>query len=86
MNDNTNSYLNNLKRLGFKTFSDFWSEEYDAYSESIRIRYIEQLLIQISAWTTEELSNKLLAMEEILIHNLNIFKELNYKKLTDVFG
>jgi hypothetical protein len=81
-----NSYLNNLKRLGFKTFSDFWSEEYDAYSESIRIRYIEQLLIQISAWTTEELSNKLLAMEEILIHNLNIFKELNYKKLTDVFG
>ena len=80
------NYLNNLKRLGFKTFEDFWSEEYDLYREADRIHSIEPLLIQISAWTTEELSNKLLDMDAILTHNFNTFNNLNYKKLIEVFG
>ena len=72
--------------MGFKTFEDFWSEEYDLYREADRIHSIEPLLIQISAWTTEELSNKLLDMDAILTHNFNTFNNLNYKKLIEVFG
>jgi hypothetical protein len=80
------NYLDNLRRLGFKTFNNFWSEEYDLHSEANRIHNIEQLLVQISAWTSDELSNKLLDMDAILTHNFNTFSNLNYKKLIEVFG
>jgi hypothetical protein len=82
-NDN---YLDNLKRLGFKTFDKFWSEEYDCYKEADRISSIKKVLAEIAHWPTKTLSEQLLAMQPILEHNLTVFKELNYSKISKVFG
>jgi hypothetical protein len=79
------NYLNNLKRLGFKTFEDFWSEEYDLFKEADRIKQIEKVLAYIAKWSAEQLSDQLLAMQPILDHNLAVFKELNYNKISKAF-
>ena len=79
-------YLNNLKRLGFKTFDNFWDEEYDHCAEADRINKIAPLLQSIASWSVEELSERLQSMESILDYNLNIFKELSYKKIGLAFG
>jgi hypothetical protein len=80
------NYLKNLKRLGFKTFNTFWSEEYDMWDGANRIRKIEELLSHISQWSIEELENKLTNMEEILEHNLATFKKLDFNKINEVFN
>ena len=82
----TPNYLNNLKRLGFKTFNNYWAEEYDIHKEGNRINKIKLILQEISSWTLDELSNKLQDMESILDHNLTVFKELTYDKINTTFS
>lgn len=77
-------YLKNLKLLGFKTFDNFWSEDYDNYAETDRIKSIEKLLCIIASW--KDLQEKLLAMQEILNHNYLTFLNLKSDTLTKVFG
>jgi hypothetical protein len=80
------NYLNNLKRLGFKTFDNYWDEEYDIHKEVNRIDKIKLILQEISSWALDELSNKLQDMESTLDHNLTVFKELTYDKINTTFG
>lgn len=79
------NYLLNLRKLGFKTFDTMWNEDYDQLSCDQRILKIHSVLEQISSWSLEELSNKLAQMNSILEHNLLTFKQLNYKKISEVF-
>lgn len=72
------NFLANFKRLGFRTFSQWWDESYDLYSGQDRIRQVEKILELISSWTLEELSVKLLEMREVLDHNYNVFVSLDY--------
>jgi hypothetical protein len=80
------NYLNNLKRLGFKTFDNYWDEEYDIHKEVNRIDKIKLILQEISSWALDELSNKLQDMESDLDHNLTVFKELTHDKINTTFG
>jgi hypothetical protein len=72
------NFLANFKRLGFKTFDQWWDESYDLYSGQDRIKQVERILEVIATWTLEELSVKLLEMHEVLEHNYNVFRSLNY--------
>jgi hypothetical protein len=78
-------YLANLRRLGFKTFGEFWSEEYDTYSGQDRIKQIEKILSIISSWPIETLHTKLSDMQSILDHNYQTFMKLTYNIIQTEF-
>jgi hypothetical protein len=78
-------YLQNLRRLGFKTFNDYWDENYDDYCEGDRIRMIEQVLKTISLWTVQELHNSLIDMQSILDHNYYTFRNLTNQQIQLAF-
>jgi hypothetical protein len=77
------NFLANFKRLGFKTFSQWWDESYDLYNSQDRIQQVEKILEIIAGWTTGELSSKLLEMQEILDHNYNVFRSLDYSVIKE---
>lgn len=79
------NYLSNLKRLGFKTFEDFWPEEYDLLAEVDRIYAIQTILETISKYSIEELHKKLIDMQKILDHNYDTFIKLSPQKISQVF-
>lgn len=76
------NYLANLRKLGFKTFDTFWSEEYDHYGQTDRIHKIESLLAGI---VTMDTSESLTKMKDLLDHNYDVFEKLNQFKLREVF-
>jgi len=78
-------FLQNLKRLGFKTFNDFWDEGYDEYPPTQRILEIEKLLKTISQWDLETCSTKLNEMNDILDHNYQTLISLTYNQIQEVF-
>lgn len=79
------NYLANLRKLGFKTFDTFWSEEYDLSGIHNRINQIEKILSIISNWPIETLQSKLNDMQDILEHNYQTFLELTHKQITKEF-
>jgi hypothetical protein len=79
------NYLQNLQKLGFKTFNHWWSEEYDMYSEADRIQKISQILKTISFWSVDELQAKLVNMQDTLDHNYKTFINLSPEQLLAVF-
>lgn len=79
-------YLKNLRRLGFKTFDVWWSEEYDMYGNKNRIKKIEKLLATLAGLTTKDLERILNEMREVLEHNYKIFNALSYSDITRNFG
>ena len=78
-------FLTNLKRLGFKTFDNWWDEGYDDYSPKDRIKEIEKILETISKWSVDDLHATLEEMKSVLDHNYEIFQSLTYQKIKDVF-
>ena len=62
-------YLENLKRIGFKTFSQWWDETYDDYSGYARIEKIKQVVNEICSWNNAKLHTVLTEMLEVLAHN-----------------
>jgi hypothetical protein len=83
---NPNS-LKKLKELGFKTFDKWWDESYD---EEIRFEHrlekIMKILTDISLKTDEELVTMLNEMEDILVHNYNVFIGTNNEYFYKTFS
>lgn len=80
------NYLHNLRKLGFKTFNDFWSENYDYHSENSRILEIQKILEIISNYNVDQLHKILADMKELLDYNYQIFASLTPQKIQGVFG
>jgi hypothetical protein len=78
-------YLSNLKKLGFKTFSDYWSEDYDNHDKLYRVQEIEKILVQLSDKSISELEIMYNHMLPILEHNKNLLTEITEKKFYDQF-
>lgn len=72
--------LEYLRQMGFETFSDFWSEDYDGYSEKDRYLKILELIKDLDQLPIEELDHMYQKMQPILEHNLNLLKTQSYKK------
>jgi len=67
-------HLGYLKELGFKTFDQFWSEEYDSIADiESRTDAILNILDTLSKKSTTELQDMLSAMTPILQHNYDHF-------------
>lgn len=66
------NFLRNLKKLGYKTFDRWWSEEYDMYGEQLRIYKIQEVIKQISSWSIEKIQTINEEMQPTLKHNRDI--------------
>jgi len=73
------NYLDNLKKLGFKTFNQWWDESYDQLEGSNRIEKIKILLTQIMSWPQEKMQQVLIEMEKVLEHNRTLYLETTYE-------
>jgi hypothetical protein len=78
-------FLTNLKKLGFKTFDKWWDEGYDDYAPQQRIKEIEKILEKISSWPLSRLQQTLLEMQQTLDHNYQVFQNLTYDQINQVF-
>jgi hypothetical protein len=74
------NHLDYLHQLGFKTFSNFWSEEYDAFDQQVRYSKILELIDNLSKKTNQELQDMYMSMQDILDHNYNLLMSQSYKK------
>lgn len=76
-------YLAYLRQLGFRTFADFWSEDYDGYSGQQRYEHILALIDQLAAKSLTELESMYWDMQYTLDHNYNLLMSNGYaKKIT----
>jgi hypothetical protein len=78
-------HLQNLKKLGFRTFSEFWDEGYDDCGMQNRVNAIIKLIEQISTYSQQQLNETLIAMQPILDHNYNVFMTLTHQKIQQAF-
>lgn len=78
-------FLLNLKKLGFKTFDIWWSEEYDDYGEQDRIVHIKKIIDWIMSLSTSDLRNMYSEMLPILEHNKNLMMELTPETIENIF-
>jgi hypothetical protein len=78
--------LNNLKKIGFKTFEEFWDEGYHEDHPRDRIKGIKQVLKTISDLPRDEIVWMYRNMNHIIEHNYEIFMNFTHndlQRLTD---
>lgn len=72
-----------LRQMGFKTFHDFWNEDYDGYEGSDRYQKILDLIDVLANKSNNELIEIYYAMKPILDHNYNLLVNQTYgRKIT----
>lgn len=71
-------YLCYLRQMGFRTFSDFWDEDYDGYEGRERYLRILQLIDNIAKKSTSELNDMYCSMQYTLDHNYNLLQTQSY--------
>lgn len=71
-------YLAYLRQMGFRTFSDFWSEDYDGYEGGDRLKRIFKLIDQLAAMTSSELEKMYWDMQYSLEHNYQLLQSQSY--------
>jgi len=75
-------FLKKLKKLGYKTFSDFWDESYDLIEDGDdRFKVIKSVITKLNSLSIKELEEMYVKMLPILRHNQRINKEWYYKNL-----
>jgi len=62
-------YLCYLRQMGFRTFSDFWNEDYDGYEGVERYKRILTLIDNLSKKSVEQLQSMYYDMQYTLEHN-----------------
>lgn len=76
----------NIKSLGFRTFNDFWNEEYDTITDpELRLIAIFDIIKKICNYSVNELQSLCIEMENVLNYNfqyyINDFKNTEIQKL-----
>ena len=66
------NYLDYLHQMGFKTFNDFWDENYDGFANGNRYVKILELIDQIAKLSVAELDHMYHDMQSILDHNYDL--------------
>ena len=72
------NYMSYLRQMGFKTFHEFWDEDYDSYETRDRLLKIYQLIKDIAARPKAELYKMYNEMQPILDHNYNLLITQSY--------
>jgi hypothetical protein len=79
-----------VRSFGFRTFDGFINESYDKETDNVRrFELIEKEIIKFSKMSKQEVHDWYWSMEDILVHNFNLFmeygknREQNYKNLLE---
>lgn len=74
-----------LKYLGFKTFSEFWDEGYDEIrNPTERLEHICRLIKKLNSYTKDEWLEMYKQMEPILEHNYNHLQQTKWENMISV--
>jgi hypothetical protein len=73
-------FLGYLQQMGFKTFNDFWDEDYDGVAEQNRYQKILDLIDHIAQKPIGALIDMYQRMQPILDHNYDLLMSQGYKK------
>jgi hypothetical protein len=73
-------YIDYLLQMGFQTFYEFWSEDYDGYQGRERYMKILALIDELAKKSKKELEEMYQAMQPILDHNYNLLLTQSYNK------
>ena len=67
-----------MRKDGFKTFGDFWNEDYDEeWDHTKRLEMIFDLLLEIDSWSIEKCQQKYVEMLETINYNYMWLKEMD---------
>jgi hypothetical protein len=80
------NYLENLKRLGFKTFDAWWSEGYSIDPHNYQPIEILSIIKDLSCKTADELAQMYQEMQPVLEHNLSTLQSLTAKDFKHIFN
>jgi hypothetical protein len=67
-----------LRQMGFRTFADFWDEDYDAYEGKDRYLKILKLIDHLANKSLKELETMYWDMQYTLDHNYNLLIDKKY--------
>lgn len=73
-------FLIHLRQMGFKTFHDFWDEDYDGHGMEQRYERILSLIDSLSKKTMTELKIMYDQMQPILDHNYDLLIKKKFTK------
>jgi hypothetical protein len=71
-------FLIHLRQMGFKTFGDYWDEDYDGYGVGNRYKKILTLIDSLAGKSHTELQNMYNHMQPILDHNYKLLLEKKF--------
>ena len=74
-------YLENLHRLGFKTFGDWWDEGYDEDPSDARLQTLRTNIDWIAGQSRSTLEDWYQEMQPVLFHNLQTLKSLTHSQI-----
>lgn len=74
------NYLAYLRQMGFRTFCDFWSEDYDGLEGRDRYIKILELIDTLAAKPVAELERMYWDMQYTLDHNYQLLISGNFNK------
>ena len=72
------NYLDYLRQMGFRTFSDFWPEDYDGFDGRDRYIKILELVDTLAQKSIDELEKMYWDMQYTLDHNYNLLSNQTY--------
>ena len=73
--------LEYLRRYGFKTFNDFWNEDYDQSDDDVRIMHIGKLLKDIDSLSPKEKKDLQKHLVPVVEHNFRWFYSSGFENL-----
>ena len=79
------NYIKNLRRLGFRSFGEFWDEGYDYQQGVQRVESIKCIIDNLGQLDSKQLQNMYQQMLPILEHNYKIYHELKPDKILSTF-
>jgi hypothetical protein len=66
--------------MGFKTFHDFWSEDYDGLKPREKYIAILELIDSLAKKSVDELQDMYARMQPVLDHNYELLKSNKFKR------
>lgn len=79
-------FMKNLRRLGFKTFGNYWSEDYDECEGAERINMMKSQIDLLSGKSKDELQKLLDDMESVLDHNRDVYQNIKLDSINTEFS
>ena len=80
------NFLRNLRRLGFETFGNYWSEEYDRFEGKERINLIKSQIDLLADHSIDQLQTLLNEMNDVLEHNKKLYQSMKLEHFNTEFS